>query len=502
LDVRLLPTLRGAESFVHFDRVVSCFRSGKLDDEEELEDLLIQTRSESAPQSLIARIHECVIDVHYGLQSLGLGSLRERAKHTNDMLALPAIPGVADHPNQKLALARLWINGWQTSGIRFAQMPVAWRGDKIKGLERGTAQIVSKFLGSPSARKLFESTWLLTLQTLFTEEYDGKRYALSNQMALETGGGWATCSTCRRTQRPFPGSVRCAHCDTRSVVEIDPDTDSVFRARKHYYRAATLAALATPPESPIDLIAAEHTAAIGAVMEDQSFSEAEKHELLFQDVDLDEQPPEPAVDVLSCTTTMEVGIDIGKLSGVALRNMPPARSNYQQRAGRAGRRGNAIATVIAFGSADSHDEQYFSHPEDMISGPVTDPELTLDNPDIAVRHISAYVFQRYHQDRMPALVAGMQTQLFDVLGTVEDFKKSDTLLNRGDLERWLSANDRQIRAEVDQWLPTQFEAEMRNDLLSRIGPIVLRLVDDALAEDFVASSPNSDEMPDEGVVDV
>ena len=48
----------------------------------------------------------------------------------------------------------------------------------------------------------------------------------------------------------------------------------------------------------------------------------------------------------------------------------------------AGRRGNALATVTAFGSADSHDEHYFSHPDQMIRGAVDDPTLTLDNREI------------------------------------------------------------------------------------------------------------------------
>lgn len=498
MGVRLRPKLKGVESLSAATAVRNELRAGALADPLKALFLVMNLRSERLPESLLRAVTEIVTSPYFGLQSLALASVRERGTLTSRIEQLPDLP-IASDSAQKLALARTWLLYWSKPGYWFSSMTQAfWQTPRGVRPHSGRFQPLDRWIGDQTTSRLFRELWLPELLDLFTDTVAlNKRRILSRNLALDLERSWTYCQACRSTQRPFPGTSKCALCCREgSVRAIDPDTDQVFVARKGYYRASSIRALSDPAEPPLVLIAAEHTAQLNAAQTDEVFSRAEQYELLFQDVDIGStllgEQSRAAIDILSCTTTMEVGIDIGTLSGIALRNMPPARSSYQQRAGRAGRRGNAVATVVAFGSADSHDEQYFREPATMVRGKVDDPRLTLDNEEIAQRHITAYLLQRYHQDRLPAIDPDEQPQLFAVLGTVAEFLSTTSDLNRWDFAAWLRGNESDLYDSLQDWLPQDIDPLSRGTLLNHFVDETLQIVDAALPN----TPPSNAQTPD------
>lgn len=105
-------------------------------------------------------------------------------------------------------------------------------------------------------------------------------------------------------------------------------------------------------------------------------------------------------NVLSCTPTLEMGIDIGDLSTVILCSMPPAQSQFLQRTGRAGRKdGNALTLAVA--NARPHDLYFYSDPLEMIAGEVTPPKIFLRASAVLERQFVAFCMDSWVKKGIP-----------------------------------------------------------------------------------------------------
>jgi len=101
------------------------------------------------------------------------------------------------------------------------------------------------------------------------------------------------------------------------------------------------------------------------------------------------------IHILSCSTTFELGVDLGDLDTIFLRNVPPEAFNYAQRVGRAGRRSGFPGFAITYCRRGPHDLYHFSKPQQILSGKVRPPILSLRNDKIIIRHIVATVLSRF-----------------------------------------------------------------------------------------------------------
>lgn len=188
------------------------------------------------------------------------------------------------------------------------------------------------------------------------------------------------CSKCK-TVHLHPSCGVCCNCYSKSLSKEVITKDELENSDDYYSYLAKSA-------EPYRLHCEELTG-------QTSKGDSTKRQRLFQGIFLEnENKIVDEIDLLSVTTTMEAGVDIGSLSGVMLGNVPPQRFNYQQRVGRAGRRGNALSVALTVAKANSHDQTHYFQTERIVSSIPKDPYLEIQSSEIAERMIVKQVLYK------------------------------------------------------------------------------------------------------------
>ena len=201
---------------------------------------------------------------------------------------------------------------------------------------------------------------------------------------------------------------RCKTCGTRSQVDVggmctafrcEGETEEIsnqerlrLRQSNHYVNRYL--------DRPQSGIAREHTAAIG----------------VDERTTIEDKFRNGEINLLSCTTTMEMGVDLGDLEAVFCRNVPPGIANYQQRAGRAGRRAQVAPIALTLARNSRYDQSQFGDFKSYLDAVPAPPYLSLDNTSFFRRHQVSSVLAGWLEHKLAGHGKSGAPRLKDVLG--------------------------------------------------------------------------------------
>jgi ATP-dependent helicase YprA (DUF1998 family) len=230
------------------------------------------------------------------------------------------------------------------------------------------------------------------------------------------------CGTCGRIQAASVRGV-CVRHRCPGLVEAIPRAELDTNHYRLLYEA----------ELPGSLRVEEHTAQLDK-------EKAREFQRDFR---------ESKIHVLSCSTTFELGVDLGDLDTIFLRNVPPEAFNYTQRVGRSGRRSGHPGVAITYCRRVPHDLYHFSEPQRMLTGRIRPPVLALCNEKIISRHMAAVAlsfFFRAFRERFPKVES-----LFGDLNSPRGL---------ADFRRYLFDHHPRIEETIRQTLPGEMAKQL------------------------------------------
>ena len=247
--------------------------------------------------------------------------------------------------------------------------------------------MMEKFTGLSSANDaaklstLLDQTWdtFRDTEVLQRTDYPNEFQLDHTRLLLSTNKDWWCCNRCGRfTIHNAHLICPSAECEGTLERKSSLQREERFRNNHRYHRLLE--------SEPIPLIVREHTAQL-------TNRAGREYQRQFRDCDL---------NVLSSSTTFEMGVDVGQLKAVLLRNVPPTPASYIQRAGRAGRRREGASYAVTFARTVPHDQFHFHQPLATVSGTVPVPRINLANSRLAQRHVNSLLIGRYMRAKLPA----------------------------------------------------------------------------------------------------
>ncbi|MFZ5810004.1 MAG: DEAD/DEAH box helicase [Chloroflexota bacterium] len=259
----------------------------------------------------------------------------------------------------------------------------------------------------------------------------GTVYRLRHDMwevipTLQSTSGWYVCEKCGNlTAFQVQGVCPTYGCQG-ALYPLTPDHPTICDNLYRYNYTE---------ESPIPLKAAEHT----AQWKPEKAAEVQQRFITGD------------INVLSCSTTFEMGVDVGDLNAILLRNMPPSTANYVQRAGRAGRRTESPSLVVTFAQRRSHDLTFYAEPERMIAGKLRPPVVPLKNDKIIRRHLHSVTFAAFL--RWAKDTYGYEYRFCGDFFAPEDPDKNGLVL----LQQFLKSHPSELEQALIRILPSDLE---------------------------------------------